>query len=68
MKRELKKAFMSGVDGANGNLFYQIRKNMFLTLMTKGHRLKTITIEDLYKILCSVEDKQDKEIDKYINK
>ena len=67
MKAELKKAFMSGVDGANANLFYPIRKNIFLSLISKGFRKNTITIEELYKILCLTEDKQDKAIDKYIN-
>ena len=68
MKRELKKAFMSGVDGANANLFAKVRYSMQTNGLINGIGVKkTITIGELYSLLCDVEDAQDKEISKYIN-
>ncbi len=68
MKRQLKKAFMAGVDGASANLFARVRYAMETAGMINGIGvLKTVTIGDLYQILCEAENKQDKEIDKYLN-
>ena len=67
MKKELKKAFMAGVDGANANLFSRIRIAMRdANLHTIPNASKTITLGDLYSLLIVVEDKQEKDIDKFL--
>lgn len=64
---ELREIFKSGVDGANSNLFQPIRINLMYKFILTGRGKEKITINQLYNLLQYVENKQEKDITRYLS-
>lgn len=68
IKTKLQKAFNESIDGANANLIQRVIHSIFKQGLINGIDIRrTITLGELVGIMQVTAEKQEKDIEKYLN-